>query len=258
MYHTHSLGINTLRTRPLSSRSFHSSSEIKTNRQGTMNTGWNARNETTAPQDHHRECSLGAEGSEPTPTGITLLPQLLCTGPWHGSDLNKGPHGCTQRHRFMHSCGVGGSSWCWRHMNQWLVLGGSYLLAIPASLNSDEASRCVFQEYIYTHTLLHADNMKILCRPEMLPKLPSLLNILYLYFHNSQLLIEGEDQKPEYSLPGPSPEALESSFLTWICISKLGKRLQNQICKVSPEILRIAKAWWWGFLTGDGLERNGI
>lgn len=85
--------------------------------------------------------------------------------------------------------------------------------------------------------------MKILCRPEMLPKLPSLLNILYLYFHNSQLLIEGEDQKPEYSLPGPSPEALESSFLTWICISKLGKRLQNQICKVSPEILRIAKAW---------------
>ena len=133
MYHTHSLGINTLRTRPLSSRSFHSSSEIKTNRQGTMNTGWNARNETTAPQDHHRECSLGAEGSEPTPTGITLLPQLLCTGPRHGSDLNKGPHGCTQRHRFMHSCGVGGSSWCWRHMNQWLVLGGSYLLAIPAS-----------------------------------------------------------------------------------------------------------------------------
>lgn len=157
------------------------------------------------------------------------------------------------------SCPPVGGSWCWRHMNQWLVLGGSYLLAIPASLNSDEASRRVFQEYIHIHTYFFMQTIwKSSAEPEMLPKLPSHLNILYLYFHNSQLLMEGEAQKSEHSSPGPSPEALESSFLTWMCISKLGKRLQNQICKVSPEILRVAKAQWSGFLTGDGLERNGI
>lgn len=146
---------------------------------------------------------------------------------------------------------VGGPSAGDTWTNDWFLEVLIYLCELWWSLQM-----CLPGIHPYTHTLRHAGNLKILCRPETLPtKLPSCLNILCLYFHKSQLLMEGEAQKPEHSSPGPSPEALKSNFLTWICISKLGKRLQNQICKVSPKILRIAKAHW---SDGDRLERNGI
>lgn len=210
-----------------------------------MNTGGDARMKQQLPKTIPDSAPCGLKDQGPLQLG-SPPPPLFCMHPPCGSARTEGPQACTQRHRFMPSCGgVPGAGDTWT--NDWFLEVLIYLHELWWSLQM-----CLPGIYPYTHILWHAGNLKILCRPETLPKLPSCLNILCLYFHNSQLLMEGEAQKPEHSSPGPSPEALKSNFLTWISISKLGKRLQNQICKVSPEILRIAKAQWSGFLTGTG------
>lgn len=54
--------------------------------------------------------------------------------------------------------------------------------------------------------------------------------------------MEGEAREPEHSSPGPPPQAPESGLLTWTCISKSEKRIENQACTVSAKILKKAKA----------------
>lgn len=79
--------------------------------------------------------------------------------------------------------------------NKGAGLEDSQLFEIPASRNSNKASRHVFQ-YTHIHTLLHVDILKILHRPEMLSKLLSCWNILHLYSQSSHLFMEGEAHTP--------------------------------------------------------------
>lgn len=79
----------------------------------------------------------------------------------------------------------------------------SHLLVIPASLNSDEASKHVFQECI--HTLLHEDVLKILHRPDVLSKALSGSKRVNLCFQSSYLLMNGKARKPKTQFAGSVP-----------------------------------------------------
>lgn len=147
----------TLRRWLPSSRSFQSSSEIKTNRLRTAN------DSALKTPSERTPCGLktvrkGSGEERPPPPGC------FCTHPWHGSALTKGQHARTLRQRLVHSCwvpgaGTRGPTTPMPHLynSKGAGLGDSHLFEIPASLNSDEVSRHVSQEYIritdiYTHT----------------------------------------------------------------------------------------------------------
>lgn len=119
-------------------------------------------------------------------------------------------------------------------------LGHSRLVKITASLNSDEASKHIFQAYIHIDTFVHVAILKVL-HSAALSRLPSCWNTLNLEFQSSHLSMEGEARKPKHGSPRLPPEALQSGLLTWTCVSKSGKRIQNHTCEVSPRIFKKAK-----------------